>query len=1472
MPDTERNGKMKKREGIKKKLAVFLTAVITLQAAIAAPLIAFGEQDTAKMCENHLEHDKNCGYEAHMVVVSQCNHEHNDECGYIEGVSCECEPDENGEIIHIEDCGYVEGHECEHVHDENCDYLEKLVIDSPCTHSCELCEPQNNIVTINSEGDSINGENQTKDVTELIMDKLSLTLTQDGAAIKDGKIDSTKGLEVKAAFSVPIQGDGGDDYVEKNDYAELIISDKFIVKNAETYTLKHGDQTIGTLTLKNENGNAVASILFGGDALDDPGNMEINCTFEVELEFNKDGGGLDAGEHTISILGKEFTIVIPQPEETRSITKEGTEDLSKGIINWTVTVGHEGENSSDLNGYSFYDDLTNVGEYVEDSFKVGGTDVTPVFNGSILTYGFQEGTQSPQVITFETKIPEDKLFTQSEQTVKNTAELRKGEEVVKSDEGKVNFTPEWIEKKGEAGNQGSDGTYDPTDRTITWTITANHYGYSLNDVIITDKLADKLEFVSAKLQRWNSSLKDGKGDWEAKEDLTSQLTPYPPDGEISIGNINTKILLTIVTKVPDPVLLRAVPETGVTTYYNSASIKWKGNTGFGTQPIGVGIGYNAIEKTGTVTNYKKAEITWNVTVDAKNQPIENMKVYDLLVYGDSFDADSLDNSHDIKDILKNVTPQYNQRIVKTGDTAEDFTGEGLKHTVTALYKGGKAVADLLTVTSESGDGIGTDKAYSFSYKTQVTNTEILTGTESKGITNTAMLFSGSVRLNSATANVGYNAKMLQKGTMTAVSAEAFEKGEDAYSVNKAKGTAGEKTDSFNYIDKSAVFRIYVNRNSLDYSTVTDEEGKTAGKITVTDTLPEGWIFKPFESGANYYAFSGITDNGGSTVANASWDNNVNGNITSQISGLTATFTFDALKDPCVILVKAAPLEETIKDYFNGNRTANITNKAVLTAENWNTNSLAKTSVEVKSSALAKTLDKIEDGVLKWKIDYNPYKVDRSDIENLHLEDTLPIGLDLRTDSRGGLVYSDNINVYKCSLNTDGSLTPGAELTEQEVINNVKYNNTTRVISFYLPDKAQAYKVEYITDITGEPGTVSNKVRIVGMNDSGDNVDKEFDINDSDVSATIKRAGWIEITKTGDEGPLAEAEFTVFALDCKTIIRQGTTDESGKLVLRGLPDGEYILKETKAPNGYGVLKKTYSVKVTANPDGGKIITSISGATGDNSNKITVTNHKTGTVGELVIKKNVAGNTADFKKKFVFTVTFSLPVGQTASGDGYDYIGFGVLDGKIKSGETIELADGEYITITGLPGGTEYSVVEDDYSGDGYKTSSINPVGVIEADNTVTAQFTNTKNKKSEGGGHQLAPKPPKQNGGDDEKSENPGNNGGTDNEHPDTPPVTNPEIPVFVSIDDVPDSNQPDSPNEIVVVDGSGKEEGSYTKTENPDGSYEYKDANGNSARNVPKTGDSMRLIMWSGLLSTAIVGIFTLLYSSASPVKKRRRS
>ncbi|MDY4080064.1 MAG: SpaA isopeptide-forming pilin-related protein [Candidatus Metalachnospira sp.] len=1468
---------MKKREGIKKKLAVFLSAVITLQAAIAAPLIALGEQDTAKMCENHLEHDKDCGFEAHMVVVSQCNHEHNDECGYIEGVSCECEPDENGEIIHTDGCGYVEGHECEHAHDENCGYLEKLVIDSPCTHSCELCEPQNNIVTMNSEGDRINGENQTKDVTELIMDKLSLTLTQDGAVIKDGKIDSTKGLEVKAAFSVPIQGDGDKEFVNKNDYAELFISDKFSVKNAETYTLKYEAQTIGTLTLKNENGNAVASILFGGDAFDDPGNMEINCTFEAELEFNKDGGGLDAGEHTISILGKEFTIVIPQPEETRTITKEGTEDLSKGVINWTVTVGHEGENSADLNGYSFYDDLTNVGEYVADSFKIGGTDATPGFNDSILTYGFQEGTQSPQVITFETKIPEDKLFTQYEQTVKNTAELRKGEEVVKSDEGKVNFTPKWIEKKGEAGNQGSDGTYDPTDRTITWTITANHYGYSLNDVIITDKLADKLEFVSAKLQRWNSSLKDGEGDWEA--DNSWSVSNYPENGELAIGDITTKILLTIVTKVPDPTLTRnATPETGVTTYYNSASIKWEGNAGFGTQPVGVGIGYNAIEKTGAVTDYKKAEITWNVKVDAKKQTIPDMKVYDLLVYSDSFDVDSLDESSAIgKDILKNVTPQYNQRIVKTGGgNAEAFNGEGLKHTVTTLYKGGKAVADLLTVTSDSGGGIGTDKAYSFSYKTQVTNTEILTYTESKGITNTAMLFSGSVRLNSATANVGYDAKMLQKGTMTAVSAEAFGKGEGAYGVDKANGTAGNNSNTFNYIDKSAVFRIYVNKNGLYYTTVTNADGELAGKVTVTDTLPDGWKFVPFESGANYYAYSGTTANG-NTTANSVWDTNTNGAITAEISGGTAVFTFDALKDPCVILVKAVPDEATIKDYFNGNKeTKDITNNVELTTEKWQTKSTAKTSFDIKSSALSKTFEKLNNnGVLKWTVDYNPYGVEHTDIDNIHLEDTLPIGLDLPIYSSGKLIYTDNINVYECGLNTDGTLTKGTALTETEVEQYVKYNNTTRVISFLFPKEGQAYELEYITEITGDPGQVTNSVKIVGMDNTGNKADKVFDISSSDASATIMRRGWIEITKTGDGGPLAGAEFTVFALDCKTVIRKGTTDADGKLTLRGLPDGEYILEETKAPDGYGALKKTYSVKVATTPEDGKITTSISRATGENSNKITITNHKTGTVGDLVIKKNVEGNAADADKKFRFTVTLSLPVGQTAPKEGYDYIGFGVLDGKIKSGETIELADGEYITIIGLPGGTEYSVVEDDYSGDGYMTSSVNPTGIIVVDNSITAEFTNTKNKKIEGGGgggHQLAPKPPKPNGGNDEKSENPGNNGGTDNEHPDTPPVTNPEIPVFVPIDDVPDSNQPDSPNEIVVVDGSGKEEGSYTKTENPDGSYEYKDANGNSARNVPKTGDSMSLIMWSGLLSTAIVGIFTLLYSAASPVKKRRRS
>jgi len=76
--------------------------------------------------------------------------------------------------------------------------------------------------------------------------------------------------------------------------------------------------------------------------------------------------------------------------------------------------------------------------------------------------------------------------------------------------------------------------------------------------------------------------------------------------------------------------------------------------------------------------------------------------------------------------------------------------------------------------------------------------------------------------------------------------------------------------------------------------------------------------------------------------------------------------------------------------------------------------------------------------------------------------------------------------------------------------------------------------------------------------------------------------------------------------------------------------------------------------------------------------------------------------------------------------YVYIGNGVPNGTIKSGDTVYLAHGQSITITGLPAGITYIITEADYSDDGYNTISTGATDSITTDTTQTASFTNTKN--------------------------------------------------------------------------------------------------------------------------------------------------
>jgi hypothetical protein len=1131
------------------------------------------------------------------------------------------------------------------------------------------------------------GEVYAEEIDESILIDLKATITQDGVEIpKGGTITSTEPIRVVISFGVPVEGDDPtpSETVQKGDTVKFELSSAFTLLSGDTIELKMGEVTVGhaSFTTDPDTNMVAATVTFDGDdSVFDGTSHTVKCEFEADFEYDDSGLSGSTGDHTVTILGKTYTVNVPDLPIVYDVTKTGTANLADQSITWTINVNAtQGDTPIDLVGYKFFDDLENVGEYIPDSFKVDETEVSPDTEDNALSYEFPEGSTSPKTITFKTKISDNAYYANSLQTVSNKAQLLDKVSNVLLDEGQfsVQFKPQWIEKTGVSSDAGSSGVYNPKDRTITWTITANHMGATLNNVVITDVLPSGLTLKSANWQAWTGSA------WGTETSITPNA-----NGEYAIGNINSMILLTIVTKVPDEEYT-----TGRKTYSNSASIKWEGlsGTGLGTGTINVGVGYNAISKSG-VPDTANQKIRWTVNVDTKGQSIPELKVYDLLVYGNSINLGTVTGIPN--EIKAELTPRYGQKYFG------NFTGGTTELNVIPIMQGTTRVADLLEITGLSSEGLNT-----FSFESQVVDPNIFAGNKTSAVRNTATLFSANAKLNAATASVNYTNNMLLKGMLKR---EAM--ADPAAGVNSS--LTSNPLEGFDYKDKSVIYRLNVNADGINLTGATNAVGQKLGTATLTDTLPDGWEFVEIVSELNYLIFEGTGQSNGNIQAADTPLDTVEG-LNASFNGGTATFTFSSLNQPYVILVKAKPTSETVAEYFNSNKETTVRNNVTLKTENWTTGVTSNQNVTIKSQILDKTTEKLSDGELRWSVDYKPYDLP---LLGQKLEDQLPIGIDLRTDSSGTLLLDGNITANEMTLNADGSYTVGSPVT-LELGSDVSYDNETRVLSFIIPDNTKAYRFSYITDITGEPGTVTNKVALIGSDTVQVGTPKSYIITASDGSASLQRNGWISITKTNGEGaPLAGAEFTLYAMDGTTVIKKGVTGNDGTLKLKVIPDGEYILRETAAPEGYTLESADHSVVVTTN--GTTVTSSIDGKTGANANAITIKNFSEGTAGNLTIRKTVAGKDADTTKEFDFTITLEGAPGT------HNYIGYGIPGGTIKSGDTISLADGQSITIVGLPKDATYTVTEADYSGDGYTSNQTVATGNIVADTTQTALFTNTR---------------------------------------------------------------------------------------------------------------------------------------------------
>jgi len=110
------------------------------------------------------------------------------------------------------------------------------------------------------------------------------------------------------------------------------------------------------------------------------------------------------------------------------------------------------------------------------------------------------------------------------------------------------------------------------------------------------------------------------------------------------------------------------------------------------------------------------------------------------------------------------------------------------------------------------------------------------------------------------------------------------------------------------------------------------------------------------------------------------------------------------------------------------------------------------------------------------------------------------------------------------------------------------------------------------------------------------------------------------------------------------------------------------------------------------------------------------------GSLTLKKEVTGQAGEKNREFQFKVFLTDKLGTPVSGS-FTYTGS--RSGSISHGGTVVLKHDEHITISGLPEGTSYEVVETEANRDGYETTVENGSGRIGRDMNVVVTFINEK---------------------------------------------------------------------------------------------------------------------------------------------------
>ena len=471
----------------------------------------------------------------------------------------------------------------------------------------------------------------------------------------------------------------------------------------------------------------------------------------------------------------------------------------------------------------------------------------------------------------------------------------------------------------------------------------------------------------------------------------------------------------------------------------------------------------------------------------------------------------------------------------------------------------------------------------------------------------------------------------------------------------------DKTKTFNYKDRSILFRIDVNPQGLKLNEYIESLGeKPEGdftKLTIKDTLQEGLTLEPIEeNGSDFYIYEAkpgeaafidysMTFPGSAKFSSYLPPGKALKKITPEEAGVNfnkeqMSWNFDNYQGtPYFIVIRTkvseAKFEEIMKKTAQGEEIS-FKNSVSMEAGG-NKLATASGSASVNSYILSKETPKVAGDNLEWTFNYKPFDIEFKDVV---IKDELDKNITIPIDEDGNALLDNFIIERSNKMQADGSyegfenVTPVISNPEDGEVS-VRYEVNEHCIYFDVPDtkegeKPYSYKFTYKTsikpvDLNAE--TIKNHVEMSAKDEEiGANGNSEIKTQKYAAFATIKDYPYFVIKKVDENNkPLAGAVFQY--TDNTDSVVNAISDKDGMVYIIKLKAGETEITEIKAPEGYINTNKLTKISI----DDNKNVTVVSPTDGKGNGKFNdpfiVQNDKAKTTDISVTKKWVGDKAED-----------------------------------------------------------------------------------------------------------------------------------------------------------------------------------------------------------------------------------------------------